>query len=205
MRRGLHSSLTGAARCRHSASTRAARLSQSGSSSHSSGRIEWSLFASHPGGSCSAPYPPAMLVRSQRDQPERAKRPHRHVRLDRSEVILYSAPFTCLWGPPCVCHPHLTPTSETTRPAINRSLRFWGVEDSQCSPLKRPTMSGRPPIVLPTMQLGFGGIGLQRFLTVTLQSVTGLTNGACSAIRRGRVIPHSRHWKALRQLTRAYY
>ena len=42
--------------------------------------------------------------------------------------------------------------------------------------------------------------GLQRFSLVTLQSVTGLTNGACSAIRRGRVIPHPRHWKALQQL-----
>jgi hypothetical protein len=43
--------------------------------------------------------------------------------------------------------------------------------------------------------------GLQRFSLVTLQSVTGLSNGACSLIRRGRVVPHPRHWQPLQQLT----
>jgi CRISPR-associated endonuclease Cas1 len=44
--------------------------------------------------------------------------------------------------------------------------------------------------------------GLQRFSLVTLQSVTGLSHGACSVIRRGRVVPHPRHWAALQRLTR---
>jgi hypothetical protein len=43
--------------------------------------------------------------------------------------------------------------------------------------------------------------GLQRFSLVSIQSVTGLSHGACSDIRRGRVVPHPRHWQALQQLT----
>jgi hypothetical protein len=42
--------------------------------------------------------------------------------------------------------------------------------------------------------------GLQKFTLVTIQSVTGLTHGACSLIRRGRVVPHPRHWSALYEL-----
>jgi hypothetical protein len=42
--------------------------------------------------------------------------------------------------------------------------------------------------------------GLQRYSLVTLQSATGLSHGACSLIRRGRVVPHPRHWATLTAL-----
>jgi hypothetical protein len=39
------------------------------------------------------------------------------------------------------------------------------------------------------------GVKLER-----LMSATGLTKGACSKIRSGKVVPHMRHWLPLEQL-----
>jgi hypothetical protein len=41
--------------------------------------------------------------------------------------------------------------------------------------------------------------GIQGVRLTTLVSQTGLTKSACSRIRSGEVVPHARHWEALRE------
>ena len=41
--------------------------------------------------------------------------------------------------------------------------------------------------------------GIQEMKLTELAARTGLTKSACSRIRSGEVVPHARHWEALRE------
>jgi hypothetical protein len=43
--------------------------------------------------------------------------------------------------------------------------------------------------------------GLKQVKLQILVAATGLTKSACSRIRAGEVVPHPRHWEALKGLT----
>jgi hypothetical protein len=43
---------------------------------------------------------------------------------------------------------------------------------------------------------------LQALKLSTIMAATGLSNASCSMIRRGRSVPHPRHWAALERLAR---